>query len=245
LEYRLENRLIRSGINRLIVPSELAKREFAATRYPLDRIDVIYPGVDIPDLSIPAPDRVSLGLPEGPLATMIAPVAPEQGYEILLDAVPRLVQRVPEAQIAVLGAGPLLEQMQNKARSSNPPMPITWLGDQPDMRAVIRASNVLIAHPRRDGIPRSLVEATIAAKPVVASRVPGVTEIVEQNITGFLVTPADSRDFAIQIGRLLTQPEAAAHLGAAARRRAEQRFSLPTQRETLTILYESTIYASR
>src|SRR5207247_8010716 len=111
-----------------------------------------------------------------------------------------------------------------------PPMPITWLGGEADMRAVIRASDAIIVHPRRDGVPRAVIEAAAESKPVVSSRVPGVIEIVETNITGFLVTPGDSRDFAIQIGRLLTQPDAAAHLGAGARRRAQQRYSLTAQR---------------
>ncbi len=242
---RVENRLIRLGIHRVIVPSELARREFAATRYPPDRINVIYPGVEVPDPPMPAAEREALGLPDGPLATMIAPVGPDQGYEVLLDAVPRLLQRVPEAQIAVLGTGPLLDEMQRQAQTHEPPLPITWLGDRADRRAIIRASDIVIVHPRKEGIPRALIEAAAEGKPVVASRLAGVSEIVEQSITGFLVTPGDSRDFAVQIGRVLMQPDSGTHLGATARRRAEQRYSLAVQRETITILYESTIYESR
>jgi glycosyltransferase involved in cell wall biosynthesis len=242
---RMQTRLIRSGINRVIVPSDLARRDFASTRFPVERIDVIYPGIEITDLFIPPPDRPSMGLPQGPLATMIAPVAPDQGYETLLDAVPRLIQRVPEANVAVLGAGPLLDAIRSQAESHGPPLPITWLDAGADMKAVIRASDVVIVHPRKEGVPHVLIEAAAAGKPVVASRMAGVIEIVEPTVTGFLVTPGDSRDFAIQIGRLLSQPASAEHIGLTAHRRAKQRFSLEAQRQALTILYETTIYESR
>jgi hypothetical protein len=64
LVQRLQTRLVRFGIDRVVVPTDLARRDFAGTRYPLERIEVIYPGIDIPDLSSPAPDRASLGLPD-------------------------------------------------------------------------------------------------------------------------------------------------------------------------------------
>jgi glycosyltransferase involved in cell wall biosynthesis len=176
---------------------------------------------------------------------MIAPVAPDHGYEVLLDAVPRLIQRVPEAQIAVLGTGPLLEEMRSHAQSTEPPLPITWLDPGTDRKAVIRASNAVILHPRKEGVPHALIEAAAAGKPVVASRMAGVTEIVDPTVTGFLVTPGDSRDFAIQIGRLLSQPATVEQIGAVAHKRAQLRFSLEAQRKALTILYETTIYESR
>jgi glycosyltransferase involved in cell wall biosynthesis len=124
-------------------------------------------------------------------------------------------------------------------------MPIRWLGDTPDVRKIITASDAVLVHPRREGLPRAVIEAGAAGKPVVASRVAGITEVIEHSQNGQLVTYDDYRDFSVQIGRVLSQPNFAHALGEAARQRIEQRFSLDIQREKMTDLYESTVYSSR
>ena len=236
--------MVRWGLDRLIVTSELSMRSLASVRYPPQRIELIYPGIDVPDSPPPTPDRSALGLPNGPLATMIAPLTVDQGYDVLIDSVPRLLQRVPNVHVAVLGTGPLLWKLQQMAHAGSP-LPITWLGGRDDVQDIIRASNVIVVHPRKEGIPQALIEAAAGARPAVSSRVAGITEVIEPARTGTLVTPGDSRDLAIQIGKYLLQPGWANRIGEAALRLARERFSLDRQCEAITTLYEGTIYASR
>ena len=245
----LVHQLARWGIDRVVVPSELASRAFVQTRYPPDRLAVVYPGVEIaPDSDhVPASQRAVLGLSDKPLVTMIAPVVAGQGYEVMLDAMPRLLERVPEAQLAVVGSGPLMNELKHKAVSHKPPLPITWLGEREDIREIISASDAVVVHPRREGIPYAIIEAAAVGKPLVTSRVAGATEVIVLvgTTTGLLVTPGDGRDLAIQLSRLLMQPKLAGQLGAAAKQRARECFSLEAQRDAMTSLYEATIYASR
>jgi glycosyltransferase involved in cell wall biosynthesis len=240
----LTRKVARWGLDRLVVTSELSMRSLADVRYPPQRIELIYPGIEVPDSPPPAPDRSSLGLPNGPLATMIAPLTADQGYDVLLDSIPRLVQRVPDVHIAVVGTGPLLWKLQQMAHAGSP-LPITWLGKRDDVQDIIRASNVIIVHPRKEGIPQVLIDAAAAARPAVSSRVAGITEVIEPARTGTVVTPGDSRDLAIQVGKYLQQPGWANRIGEAAQRLARERFSLDRQCEAITTLYEGTIYASR
>jgi glycosyltransferase involved in cell wall biosynthesis len=178
---------------------------------------------------------------------MIAPMIAGQGYEVMIDAMPRLLERVPEAQLAVVGSGPLLNELKHKAVSHKPPLPVTWLGEREDIREIIAASDAVVVHPRREGIPYAIIEAAAVGKPLVTSRVAGATEVIVLvgTTTGLLVTPGDGRDLAIQLSRLLMQPKLAGQLGAAAKQRARECFSLEAQRDAMTSLYEATIYASR
>jgi glycosyltransferase involved in cell wall biosynthesis len=237
-------RVARWGLDRLVVPCELSVRGLAGVRYPKQRVELIYPGINVPDSPPPVPDRSALGLPEGPLATMIAPLTADQGYDVLMDCLPRLMQRVPGVHIAVVGMGPLLWKLQQMSHSGIP-LPITWLGGRDDVQDIIRASNVIIVHPRTEGIPQVLIDAAAAARPAISSRVAGITEVIEPARTGTIVTPGDSRDLAIQIGKYLLQPAWANRIGEAAQHLARERFSLDRQCEAITTLYEGTIYASR
>ena len=236
---RLVQFVLRRGIDRVVVPSDLIRQNLWRLRYPLNRVEVVYPGVVLNDQEVPL--RADLGLPTGPLATMIAPLNPDQGLDTMLEMVPRLLGRVPEAVIAVAGGGPMAQALRGRSRS----LPIRWLGERSDIRDIIAASDAAFVHPLKEGLPRAVFEAGAASRPLVASRVAGITEVIEHGINGLLVTPGDSRDLAVQISRLLLQPVFVQNIGATARRRVNERYSLNKQREVMTTIYESTIYASR
>jgi glycosyltransferase involved in cell wall biosynthesis len=237
-------RLMRWGINRVVVPSEIFKREWLPLFHSPERVEVIYPGVEMDDSSQVAPDRAALGLPDGPLITMVAPMVQSQGHEIVLEAYQRLLQRVPVVNLAMLGTGPLRYNLFKQAAKIHPPNPITWLKDA-DLRAIVAASNVVVVHSRKDGLVHALVEAAALGKPVIATRMAGTMEIVDPSVTGFLTTVGDARDLSNQMSKVTLQPAFAEQLGRTARERALKRFSLDAQCEALTTLYESTIYATR
>ncbi len=237
---RIQQTVVRWGIDRVIVPSDLLKMVSWRFRYPKQRVIVVYPGVQIRSEDTPIPDRESLGLPMGPLATMISPVAPDYGYKALMDAVPRILQRVPTAHIAIVGTGPLMDKLRKQSRI----LPVHWLGEHVDIFGVMAASDVIVVHPRYDSLPRVVLEAAALGKPVVATRVYGISDVVDEHGTGLLVTYEDAHDLAIQVSRLLLQPVFKNQLGETARKRAI-RFSLETQIEKMTQLYEETVYATR
>jgi glycosyltransferase involved in cell wall biosynthesis len=234
-------------ITRVIVPSDVVRRQlWMATSFPKERIEVVYPSMSVP--AVPhgdAPGRAALDLPDGPLATVITPDEPDDGYDLIFEAMVRVKQRVGEVHFVCAGDASIIKGWQRKLSSIRPAPPIRWLPDPPDLNAVIAASDVILAHPQRETWPSAVALAALLGKPVVASRAGGVPEIVEPEITGLLVTPGDVRDFALQTIRLLTQPTFAERLGADAQTRARQMFALDKRRDTMTELYEATIYATR
>ena len=239
----VRRRALQYGIRCIITPSEFVKRDLIRALNPRNEIQVIYPGIDLSAVDMTKSlDRAELGLKDGvPLVTMIAPMEADEGYDIMLKMLPKLRVRTENVQIVAVGHGTRLKELIQQ----HPALPVRWLPTVPDLRALIAASSVIILHPTHERLPRVLIEAAAASKPVVASRVTGITEIVEEGVTGLLVTAGDATDFAVQIGRLLVQPAFARRLGTAARKRVEKHFTRDVEIEQLTTLYESTIYSSR
>ncbi len=238
-------RLALLGIDRVILPSEVARRNLGYLfRYPSERVTIISPGFTPPD-DIEPPPREQLGLPEGPLVTMIPSREFDPGYALILDMLHRLLKRQPSVHLAIVGAGQTVAELQHKASSIRPSLPIRWLGERADLWDVIATSDVVIDCLSKENVPSSLVMAALVGKPIVAPRLLGTAEIIEPNVNGLLVTPGDTNDMAIQISRLLSYEGLSHRLGRMARRRGLERFSVEAQRKAITTLYESTIYTYR
>jgi glycosyltransferase involved in cell wall biosynthesis len=103
----------------------------------------------------------------------------------------------------------------------------------------------VVVHPKHAGLPIVVLEGAAAGKPVIGTRVAGISEFIDHGINGLLVTYDDSRDLAIQLGRCLSQEKLDQYLGGNARKRAQSLLSLEAQRDRITALYEATVYDSR
>jgi glycosyltransferase involved in cell wall biosynthesis len=235
------------GMSKVIVPSALHERNlWYALSYPRNKVEVVHSGVPLDERPPErVPSREALGLPPNPLITLVVPPTPEPGYEVVIEMLPRLRIKVPDVMLAVAGTGPIVTFLQKKASAQRPVPPVRWLGNRVDLPDVLHSSDVVIGVSAAEGVPQPLILAAAAARPVIATRVSGITELIEPTETGLLVTVGDSADLAIQLGRVLTQPGYAQRLGAAAQRRVRERFSLDAQRDTMTTLYEASIYATR
>ena len=169
-----------------------------------------------------------------------------QSQAVFLDSLARLQANIPSVHTAIVGKGSPAERLrlsqQIHRRSIIPPV---LTPESTSVHDVIADSQVIVIHPFTECIPLVLIEAGALAKPVVSSRVPGVTEVIEQDVTGLLITPGDSRDLTVQIGRLLQQPHYMRDIGLRAQRRIRDRFSLESQSIRTIVMYEETIYSTR
>ena len=110
---------------------------------------------------------------------------------------------------------------------------------QREVLAWWRRASIGVLSSESEGMPVSLIEAAACAVPVVATRVGGVEELVENGVTGLLVRPGDAVGLADSLERLLEDPELAARMGLAARQVAERKFSLTLQVDRLIGLWEN------
>ncbi len=114
---------------------------------------------------------------------------------------------------------------------------VHFLGWQQDPHGVLQAADVVLLTSLAEGLPRALIEAQAAARPIVASAAKGIREVVTDD-TGFLCSPRDPRDFAHKLARLLDDAWLRNRLGRAARLRAEQHFDTVANHRRIAELYD-------
>jgi colanic acid/amylovoran biosynthesis glycosyltransferase len=142
----------------------------------------------------------------------------QKGFDVLIDAV-----RLSESPwiVTLVGAGAQRESLRQAARDL-PESRVELLGWVEDPSPYLMASDVVCMPSRWESFPYSALEAGIAAKAVVASRVDGLDEIVVDGVTGILVRPEDPARLARALDSLASQPELVAAMGLAGRERAAE-----------------------
>lgn len=192
--------------DRLICPSRYMAEALARFGLPEDRI------LHVPNFLEPCPDP---GESPGSGWLYAGRLAPEKGLDTLLAA----ARLLPDLPLAICGAGPLMEQI--RAETARMPQ-VSLLGHlpQPDLNARIRAAAV-VAVPSRwpENFPYAVLEAQAARRAVVASRIGGIPEQIEDGVDGALVPPGDAVALARTVRSLVDEPERAASMGSHARAR--------------------------
>lgn len=188
---------------------------------PAGLFEVIHSGVDLERFRHARVDpeslRRALGLrPSGPLVVCVARLVPVKGVEYLLEAVPLVRAAVPAATVMFVGDGPLRPLMERRAAALVRGGAVAFLGLRSDVPEILKLSDVAVLPSLNEGMGRAAVEALAAGRPVVASRVSGIQDIVVDGETGFLVPPADPRALADAVVRVLVTSGLAQAMGARA-----------------------------
>jgi glycosyltransferase involved in cell wall biosynthesis len=138
-----------------------------------------------------------------------------KGVEVLLEALP------PGARLLIAGDGEHRAALEGKAGPA-----VKFLGrcDAGRVRGLLRGAAALVVPSIYEGMPLVILEAMEAGVPVIASRVSGIPEVVEDGVTGWLVPPEDPRALAAALMEVLNRPDVARRRGAAGRRRVDERF---------------------
>jgi glycosyltransferase involved in cell wall biosynthesis len=168
----------------------------------------------------------------------VAGLRPQKDTATLLRSLGLLRQWGQEADLVVCGEGPQLPMLRRIARRLAIENSVEFAGWVQDVPRRLAAWDVFVLATHYEGLSYALLEAMAAGKPIVASRVSGVEEVLIHGECGLLVRPDCPEELAEAIRRLLDDPVRARHLGMAARRRAVERYGLDRQLEQLTILYQ-------
>lgn len=171
--------------------------------------------------------RAELGLPaEAPLVLGLGRLVAKKGFGVLLDAWPALLRGLPDATLVIAGYGDLRADLERQAAELGITPHVRFPGqlDRARAAAYIAASDLFalpIVREGVDGLPNTLLEAMGAGRPIVASRVAGVPDVITDGIHGLLVPERDADALAAAMLRLLRDPDLAARMGRAARARIE------------------------
>lgn len=193
-----------------------------------ERISCVPSAVDT-DLYRPQRDRAwltaAVGIPpQQPLIGMVAQLIPRKGHRHLLAALPAVFARHPDAQVVLLGRGPLQGTLQAAIDARGWRGRVHLLGFRDDLPRLLPCLDLLVHPAEREGLGVSLLQAAACGVPIVASAAGGMPEAVRDN--GLLVPPADVPALAHAITRLLDDSARRVRMGVAGRRLMEQAFSV-------------------
>jgi glycosyltransferase involved in cell wall biosynthesis len=185
----------------------------------------------------PAEARRALGLPDaGPAVGIVGRLVPVKDHPTFLRAAARLAHERPDVVIVVAGDGESRGALEASGRDLLGDR-VRFLGWVDDLPTLYAALDVVVLTSTNEGTPVSLVEAGAAGRPVVATRVGGVAEVVEDGRTGALVPPGDPVATAAAVERLLGDPASARAMGLAARGSVASRFDAARLDDDLVELY--------
>jgi L-malate glycosyltransferase len=222
--------------SRVIVANSMFTRD--ASKAPADRIRVVYNSVDLARFDGARDRRVSLGVPSGHTTVLfIGQIKKIKGVEQYLDVAEALADR--PATFLVAGDCRddryLAELRSRMAGQGN----VRYLGFRADVADVFMSADVVLVPSEWDE-PFGLVtiEAGACCRPVIATRVGGIPEVVRHGETGFLVNRGDLEALVSHTGMLIDDPELRARMGGEGRRLVEARFSNPVHVARMEAIYE-------
>jgi glycosyltransferase involved in cell wall biosynthesis len=197
------------------------------------------------------------GFPEGtPLVGVVARLEPEKGHPTLLEAWAKVTRAVPAARLLVIGEGSRRDELEAQAqalgllgeecegdacvgtRRARPGAKVIFTGVRDDVPAVTAALDVAVLPSYREAQGLAILEAMALRRPVLATRVGGIPEVIEDGKTGLLVPPHDPDALADAIIRLLTDHPLADTLAKAGHDLVYDRFCVERMVESVEAIYD-------
>lgn len=232
----------------IVVISEDTRRSLIKQGVSAKKISVIYNGVRVSeDADGKATDRAwaALGVDRHvPVVGTVARLCPVKGQRELILAAHQVLNKFPEAKFVIIGEdlefnGNYRSELEELAMQLGISMCVQFIGFRHDAASLMYAFDVFVLPSWIEGFPLTILEAMSAGKPVVATPVGGVAELVLEGETGLLVSPQDPGTLATAIIDLLQEPDVAHRMGAMGRERVLADFSYIQMVEQVMALYKA------
>jgi glycosyltransferase involved in cell wall biosynthesis len=233
--------LVLHRFDRLTVPSRGALEELKHWPKLLSKAHVIRHAVDCASL---ARDGPVAGLPEstgGPVVSIIGRLQAVKGHQVFLESARRVLLKKPDARFWVVGEGELRGELEAVTSRLGLAGAVSFLGYRNDIPNVMASSDVIACASSYESGPRCVLEALSLGRPVVATSVGGIPEIISDGETGMLVPPGDPEALAAAIARLLADRELACSLGTAGRKLIEERYTGEAQASAMAAFYREAL----
>ncbi|MBI4610217.1 MAG: glycosyltransferase family 4 protein [Candidatus Rokubacteria bacterium] len=216
--------------DRLLAVSEAVRQDLLLRRVGSpERLQVVPLGLDLDPFlrseTLRGQLRAELDLSDAPLVGIVARLVPIKRHEDFLSAAQAVTMRIPNCRFVVVGDGELRGRLETRAQTLGLAGRIHFLGWRGDLARIYADLDVVVLTSANEGLPVSLIEAMASARAVVATRVGGVPDLVEDGVTGLLVRPGEPDELARAVLELLADPERRRAMGEAGRKRVYPAFS--------------------
>ena len=178
---------------------------------------------------------------EKPIVLTVARLSKRKGNGYLIEA----ATMVPEAIFLFAGDGTEWTNLENQARELNIAERVVFLGQRNDIPELLNACDLFVLPSLQEGLPLSILEAMAASKPVIASDIEGVNEIIINGQNGFLVPPANASALAEKINLVLSDKPLAKRISAKGKEHVTREFSTERMVAGVTNIYEEILIQKR
>jgi len=224
---------------RILVVSDAVRQDLLLkTQLPDSLITVAHSGVNcdhIPDVWPP------LSKGHVPVIGTAGPLEAVKGFPFFLGAAARVLAAGRDAEFLIAGAGPEEQNLRSLARELGITDHVTFAPNLLDLLEAIAAMDVFVLPSLQQGLGTIMLEAMALGRPVIATRVGGVYQVVTDNETGLLVPPSDSTRLSERICELLDNPRQAQRIGGAARWKVELEYSVERMIEQTVKIYDEVL----
>jgi len=237
-------RLTAAITDRMVALTEGERKDYIAFSVcDPDRVVTIHSGVEIERYMAAEVNaehkKKSLGLnTKGLVVGTVGWLLPIKGPLYLLKAMERVWQSHPQIELVFVGKGQLEDKLRTEAFRMGVSEKVAFLGWRNDIPEIMQVLDIFVLPSLNEGMGRVLVEAMAAGRPIVASKVGGIPDLIEHGQNGLLVQPGDVRGLAMAIERLLANREMMVDMGKTGRTRA-RRYSVEKMVEKTDALYAS------
>jgi glycosyltransferase involved in cell wall biosynthesis len=245
LHARMERWLMRG--TDAVIASAASVKDYYVTQVEADpeKVEVIYNAVDWAQLQTTMTRdefRKSVGVPvDAPAAGIIARLTEQKAHRVLFDAMTR--PELSALHLIVVGDGELRDDLRSRVDALGLAGRVHFLGARRDLGNVLAAIDIFAMPSYWEGLPLSMVLAMGAGLPVVASRVAGIPEVVNDRVSGLLVDPGNAEQLARALAALVEDPSLRGQLGDEARKFVTPRFGVDGYVNSIVSLYDRLLQA--
>jgi glycosyltransferase involved in cell wall biosynthesis len=243
----LSEKLLVALSSKVIVISEAVARKFNWVR-PKDKVVRIYNGVDLQEYSM---EKIRIDLkselkisPDSLVIATAGTLVPMKGFGYFLEAAGKLVKVYPNLKFII--AGESVERfrgyefkLKSLVGSLGLKEKVSFIGMRKDFSSVLAITDIFVLPTLREAFGRVLIEAMSMGKPLVATNIGGIPEVVDNGTTGILVPPKDSKAIAWALEVLIKDREKSREMGIAARKRAQDLFGVEQCVQNIVKLYNT------
>jgi glycosyltransferase involved in cell wall biosynthesis len=247
LHRRMINRFLARFTDKVVAVSEIVKKDilkYDGLRE--DKVMVIYNGIDTDrflnsdgnaiqaEFSIPS-DTLVIGT--------IGRLTFQKGQKYLIEAVSKIKEKFPRIMLLIVGDGPMKDGLRNYAKTLGLNEHVIFTGSRRDIPALLAAMDIFVLPSLWEGLPNALLEAMAAAKPIIATDIPSIREIVSSEEIGILIPSENSDAIANSIELVLNNKTLSENLSKAAKERAFFSFTIKITVNRYLSLFEDIMRA--
>lgn len=247
----LLTRLIQHHSKVIVVSEALKNTVTLLWKIPESKVHVIYNGIDINSIACRAKqEQCGTMTVNTPIVLVVSRLIPQKGIDVFLKATALLIKELrgdpflESISFKIAGDGPDLPRLKKIARELGIENYVEFLGFRKDIYGLIKASELIVLSSLSEGLGISLLEAMALKKPVIASRVGGIPEVIRDGVTGILVPPQDPESLSQAMNYILLNKPLAKRMGEEAFKCVSQNFLINTMLEKTNIVIKSTAYSS-